>query len=188
MHLKVIVLCVVVGLAGQSVQAQKAEGGGGKKDKAAGEPAMMKKGVGDAMGENMVPPHMLLGGKGGAAPIDLTQQQKGEIQELMEQAQGQSKELQQKLAQEMSALSAILAADRVDEPKALEQLDRVADAERQIKRQQLALLMSIKNKLTPEQLAKVREVRAEQARRAAEKAREKQAAQPPPEGGAKGKK
>ena len=49
----------------------------------------------------------------------------------------------------------VKAPAKTDEVALLAQLDRVLDAERQIKRLQIGLLVWIKNSLTPEQLAKL---------------------------------
>lgn len=45
------------------------------------------------------------------------------------------------------------------EQQALAQLDKVLDVEREVKRAQIGLMVRIKNKLTPEQQAQLREIR-----------------------------
>ena len=47
----------------------------------------------------------------------------------------------------------------MDEQEALAQLDKVLATERDIKREQITLLVRIKDKLTPEQQAKLVEIR-----------------------------
>jgi len=44
---------------------------------------------------------------------------------------------------------------RIDEGQALDQLEKILDLERQIKRAQLTLMIRIKNTLTPEQQKKL---------------------------------
>ena len=49
---------------------------------------------------------------------------------------------------------------RVDEQQALAQLERVLAAEREVKKEQVTLLVRIKNKLTPDQQSKLAELRS----------------------------
>jgi Spy/CpxP family protein refolding chaperone len=50
--------------------------------------------------------------------------------------------------------------DPVDEQQVLAQLDKVLNAEREVKRTQIALMVRIKNKLKPEQQARLRQLRS----------------------------
>jgi Spy/CpxP family protein refolding chaperone len=72
-------------------------------------------------------------------------------------------ELHRNLQNEMAALSGIVGQDHPQEQAALDQLDKVLAAEREIKRMQLSLALSIRGKLTPEQQAKARELRQKYA-------------------------
>jgi Spy/CpxP family protein refolding chaperone len=72
-------------------------------------------------------------------------------------------ELQWKLQDEMEKLVALIKQPRVDEQQVLAQLEKVLAAEREIKRQQVTLLVRIKNKLTPEHQAKLSELRTKPA-------------------------
>ncbi len=60
---------------------------------------------------------------------------------------------------------ALLKLERVDEQQALAQLDKVVNAELEMKRAQIALLVRIKNKLTPEQQARLREFKSKSNKR-----------------------
>ena len=60
----------------------------------------------------------------------------------------------------MEALSSLLKQNSVEEAAVLAQLDKVLAAEREIKRTQISLMVRIKNKLTPEQQARLRELRS----------------------------
>jgi Spy/CpxP family protein refolding chaperone len=160
MKSKVFAVCVIMLLAGASARAQK-DPVAPKKD-APGKDAGMKKMV-DPVAEYMVGPEFLFG-KGGAPTVELTAEQKAEIQEIMHKGQEQFKERHHKLSDEMTALGEALSPDRVDEQKALEQLNKMLDTERDIKRARLSLAIAIKNKLTPEQLARVREIKEEHAK------------------------
>jgi len=68
-------------------------------------------------------------------------------------------ELQWKLQDEMEKLVGLAKQPRVDEQQILAQLEKVLAAEREIKREQVTLLVRIKNKLTPEQQGKLSELR-----------------------------
>ena len=60
----------------------------------------------------------------------------------------------------MEKLVALVKQPRVDEQQVLAQLERVLAAEREIKREQVTLLVRIKNKLTGEQQGKLLEIRS----------------------------
>jgi len=62
----------------------------------------------------------------------------------------------------MEKLLSLVKQPRVDEQQALAQLDKVLAAEREIKKEQVTLLVRIKNKLTPEQQSKLSELRGKQ--------------------------
>ena len=91
--------------------------------------------------------------------IKLSEDQRNALMAEIQKAQGRLVELQQRLQKEMEALSTLLKKDEVDEQGALAQLDRVLNAEREIKRAHLALVLEIKNKLTTEQEVKLREIK-----------------------------
>jgi hypothetical protein len=64
-------------------------------------------------------------------------------------------DLQWQLQDAMEALVEITKGNLVNEQQALLQLDKVLDAEREIKRLHIGMAIRIKNKLTPEQQAKL---------------------------------
>ena len=90
--------------------------------------------------------------------IGLTQEQQEAFRTRAQQTQSRSDELRQRLERETSALSALAKRERVDEAALAVQLDRLLDAERELKRLHLGLLAGIKNLLTSEQQAKLREI------------------------------
>jgi Spy/CpxP family protein refolding chaperone len=53
-----------------------------------------------------------------------------------------------------------LRQDQVDEQQTLAQLDKILNIEREIKRAQFTLLIQIKNRLTPEQRARLMEIKS----------------------------
>jgi Spy/CpxP family protein refolding chaperone len=92
--------------------------------------------------------------------IGLSAEQKDYLKSEIRQAQVKFTEDQWKLQDEMEKMVALVKQPRVDEQQALAQLEKVLAAEREIKREQVTLLVRIKNKLTPEQQAKLVELRA----------------------------
>jgi Spy/CpxP family protein refolding chaperone len=90
--------------------------------------------------------------------ISLTQEQQEALRTRVEKTQPRSDELRPKLERETAALSALAKQERVDETALLAQLDKVLDAERELKHLHIGLLVAIKNLLTPEQQAKMREI------------------------------
>ena len=90
--------------------------------------------------------------------IGLTQQQQEAFQDRLGKTQARSEELRVKLERETAALAALAKQERVDEAALGTQLDKVLDAERELKHLQVGLLVAIKNLLTPEQQAKLRDI------------------------------
>src|SRR5436309_1629166 len=111
----------------------------------------------DPVAENLFPPELVMQHQ---SEIKLTEDQRNAMMAEIQKAQGRLVDLQQRLQKEMEALSALLKQDDVDEQGALAQLDRVLNAEREIKRAHLALVLEIKNKLTTEQEVKLREIKS----------------------------
>ena len=70
-------------------------------------------------------------------------------------------ELQWQLHDAMETLASLLDEEPADEAEVMARLDEVLDAEREIKRTQLSLMIRIKNELTAEQRALLRELRSE---------------------------
>ncbi len=79
--------------------------------------------------------------------------------ELQWKLQDEITELQWKLQDEMEKMVTLARQPHVDEQQLLAQLEKVLAAEREIKREQVTLLVRIKNKLTPEQQGKLSDLR-----------------------------
>jgi Spy/CpxP family protein refolding chaperone len=90
--------------------------------------------------------------------IGMTQQQQEAFRDRVEKTQKRSEELRGTLERETAALAALAKQKRVDEAAILAQLDKVLDGERELKHLHIALLVAIKNLLTAEQQAKLREI------------------------------
>lgn len=97
--------------------------------------------------------------------IGLTDEQRTAITEAIKTTQGNVLDLQWKLEDEQQKLAKLLAGDRVDMDAALAQAKVVMDTEQKVKKEHLALLIQIKNLLTPEQQKKLRERQAAKKRR-----------------------
>ena len=110
----------------------------------------------DPIGDNLFPPDLIMRC---ADQIGLTDEQKDSIKSQMEKAQPRFKDLQQKLEQEAQAMGEILKQEHPDADEAVAQFDKVLDAEREVKRVHITLLVALKNLLTPEQQAQLRELR-----------------------------
>ena len=114
----------------------------------------------DPIGQSFFAPELVIQHQEG---IGLSAEQKEYFKTEIRQAQLKFTELQWKLQDEMEKLVALVKQPHVDEQQALAQLEKVLAAEREIKKQQVTLLVRIKNKLTPEQQAKLLELRSKAA-------------------------
>lgn len=83
--------------------------------------------------------------------IGLTDDQRAAIIQAVQATQPRFIEAQWQLEAETATLAQLVEGERVDEARVLQQIDRVLELERQIKRSQIELLVRIKNQLTPEQ-------------------------------------
>ena len=111
----------------------------------------------DPLGENMFPPELVMQHQ---QALGLTDEQKTLLKTELRQAQARFTELQWQLQDEMEKMVELVKQDRVDESQTLAQLDKILNLEREIKRAQIALLIRIKNRLSPEQQMKLREIRS----------------------------
>jgi Spy/CpxP family protein refolding chaperone len=83
--------------------------------------------------------------------IRLTSEQRTAITQGIRDFQLKVVELQWKMQDEAQKLTDLVQGAKVDETQTLAQVDRVLSIEREIKRSHMALLVRIKNTLTPEQ-------------------------------------
>jgi Spy/CpxP family protein refolding chaperone len=110
----------------------------------------------DPIGESFFPPELVMQHQ---QAIALTDEQKEFFKAEMRKAQLKFTELQWQLQDEVEKMASMVKHDLVDEQQSLAQLDRVLSVEREIKRLQFTLVIQIKNKLTPEQRARLAELR-----------------------------
>ena len=102
----------------------------------------------DPIEANLFPPELVMRFQ---QKIGLDAQQKDRLREEVGQAQVRFSRLQWDLQEASEVLIGLLADARPDEKRVAEQVDRVLDAEREIKQTQILLMVRIKNILTAEQ-------------------------------------
>jgi Spy/CpxP family protein refolding chaperone len=88
-----------------------------------------------------------------ARTIGLDDRQRSAIIQQITQLQGRVNGLQWELAEQVQALKETLGRTTVDQDRALDQMNRVLETEKSIKRAHLEMLIRIKNILRPEQKA-----------------------------------
>ena len=95
-----------------------------------------------------------------ARAIRLNDEQRTTITRHIEQLQSRVVKMQWQLTEQMQALQETLARSGVDQDRAIDQLNRVLDTEKDIKKAHLEMLIRIKNVLRPEQQAELTRLRA----------------------------
>ncbi|HKQ77005.1 MAG TPA: periplasmic heavy metal sensor [Blastocatellia bacterium] len=114
----------------------------------------------DPFAGNLFPPELIMQYQ---QALGLSEEQKNLLKAELSKLQTRLSELQWDLQGEMEKLAALVKQDQADEAQALTQLDKVLSLEREIKRAHIGLLIRIKNRLTPEQQAKLREIQGKPA-------------------------
>jgi Spy/CpxP family protein refolding chaperone len=95
-----------------------------------------------------------------ARAIRLNDEQRATITRFIEQLQSRVVRMQWQLTEQVQALRETLARPRVDQDRAIDQLNRVLDTEQEIKKAHLEMLIRIKNVLRPEQQTELSRLRA----------------------------
>jgi hypothetical protein len=98
--------------------------------------------------EGLIRPELLIKN---AEKLGLTQDQVRAIRQEVQTQRQKLMAMQQTLQTEMTALNALLTQPQIDQHAALAQLDKVLDVEREIKKSNMALSLSIVGQLTPQQ-------------------------------------
>jgi Spy/CpxP family protein refolding chaperone len=104
----------------------------------------------DPMQEFLFPPELVMRFQN---EIQLKKEQKDLIMGAVEDAQKKFNPLQWDLQSEVASHQKLLSGSTVNETKVLEQLDKVLDQGRIIKKTQITLMVRIKNTLTDDQKA-----------------------------------
>ncbi len=108
------------------------------------------------LADSMFPPDMIMQHQ---RELGLTDEQKAFMRGEINKTSARFNDLQWQLQDAMEALHETMKADQVNEQQALAQLDKVLDAEREIKKLHTALAIRIKNNLTPDQVQKLQGMR-----------------------------
>ena len=91
--------------------------------------------------------------------IGLQDSQRATLTSAIQQAQGKFMDMQWKLSAEGEKMGKLLQGAQVDEAQVLEEVDRILNLEREIKRAQISLMVRIKNTLTPAQQSELAAIR-----------------------------
>jgi Spy/CpxP family protein refolding chaperone len=110
----------------------------------------------DPLADAMFPPDMIMQHQ---RELALTDEQKTFMRGEIQRTTTRFNELQWQLQDAMEALHETMKANQINEQQALAQLNKVLDAEREIKTLHMGMAIRIKNKLTPEQQMKLQSMR-----------------------------
>ena len=111
----------------------------------------------DAFAQALFDPQLVLRH---AQTIGLTPAQRRTILDELKATQTALAPLQANMMEPALDLIEMLGQTRVDEAKVVAKMDQVLEIENEVKKKQAALLVRIKNALSPEQQARLRELRA----------------------------
>ncbi len=131
----------------------------------------------DPIASRLFPPELVMEHQ---SEIELTIAQRDAMTKEVERAQKDLMRLQWDMQAEKEKLVKVLDAERVDEAGATAAAARVMDLETKIKATHLAMLIHVKNALTPEQQQKLRALRDESRCAAQEPASSASPSAPPP--------
>ncbi len=110
----------------------------------------------DPLQRHLFPPELVMQHQGA---LRLSVEQQDYIIAQVQQAQSQFTGFQWRLQREVESLSELLRQSSSDESQALEQLEKVLELEKQIKRTHMTLAVRIKNTLSEEQQEHLRRLR-----------------------------
>ncbi len=110
----------------------------------------------DEIEEYIFPPELVMKHQRALA---LSSDQKIAIKQEVGEAQKKFTDLQWDMQDEMQTFLSLIEMEKVDEPKAVAQLEKVMKIESQIKRTHLTLAIRIKNLLSSDQQAKLQDLK-----------------------------
>ncbi len=102
----------------------------------------------DPLAGFLYPPELVMGHQ---EAIGLTDKQRSAIQDAVKDAQSKVVDLQFKMSAEVEKLQRLIQAASPDEPKVLDEVNRVLTLERDMKVAQMTLMVRIKSQLTERQ-------------------------------------
>lgn len=109
----------------------------------------------DPFAQNLFPPDFVMQHR---KELNLSEEQKTSIRDESIKASTRFNELQFQMQDEMETMIDLTRAAAVDEQRAMAQLDKILNIEREVKRTQLLLTIRVKNKLTADQQARLHEM------------------------------
>ena len=110
----------------------------------------------DDWGRNLFPPELVMQHQ---SEIGLQDSQRAALTSAIQQAQSKFMDTQWKMSAEGEKMGRLLQGTQVDEAAVLDEVDRILNLEREIKKAQISLMVRIKNTLTAQQQAKLAEIR-----------------------------
>ena len=110
-----------------------------------------------AISDRLYPPELIMKHQ---ACLKITQAQRNIITNEIGKLQAAALQMQWSVSAEAQKLTELLEKEAINEAEALAQTERLIGFETAVKRAQLAMLIRIRNALTPEQRAKLNELRA----------------------------
>jgi Spy/CpxP family protein refolding chaperone len=108
-------------------------------------------------GRNFFPPELVMQHQ---TEIGLQDSQRAALTSAIQGAQSKFMDMQWKLSAEGEKMGRLLQGTQVDEAAVLDEVDRILNLEREIKKAQISLMVRIKNTLTPEQQKKLADIRS----------------------------
>ena len=106
----------------------------------------------DPIARVLFPPELVMQNQ---QAIGLRAEQRAAITKAIQEFQNKVVELQWRMQDQQQRLAAMLEKPSIDQAAALAQVDELLTVEREVKRAHLALLIQIKNTLTPDQQARL---------------------------------
>jgi len=103
-------------------------------------------------------PHLIMRNQN---EINLTDNQRDNIQNIMNEMQAKHTDVRWNIQNEMEKLQNLMDAEKVDVNEAMIQLDNVLAFENELKKSQFEMMAKIKNELTAEQQSRLDELKAE---------------------------
>ncbi len=111
----------------------------------------------DPTAENFFPPELVMQQQ---QTIGLSDEQRSFIETAVQKAQARAPELERQLHEAVQELAAVTKPERIDEEKLAAQSEKILAVEGKLRQTHLGLMAAIKNKLTPQQQAKLREAKS----------------------------
>jgi len=113
-------------------------------------------GPGEDWARSFFPPELVMQHQ---TEIGLQDSQRAALTAAIQGAQSKFMDTQWKLSAEGEKMGRLLQGTQVDEAAVLDEVDRILNLEREIKKAQISLMVRIKNTLTAQQQAKLAEIR-----------------------------